>query len=474
MINTRPKLIALAGQVTTQQLRNSSAFLISKRPALSGYEDVEDLALALAENPDPVLKGFEHHFKTARNAILRKLWSKGVLIGISVVESLLFSALCDSSVADPVAEVFRRIKDFGLHRPGFVLYPLHSFGIVGFGLLGFLTGKRLRFIDEKVGIAIAPQANSEDELLRFLKVATEKLKMKKRLPLDTIEHYLRSGVFKWLLRNPLLIVKCKTFSQQYFENQRLLKIKLKLATTLVTMLHGMQKPRDDSRIYSTSSMNNFETLDIKHYIIFEAAPHGRPRFKAQRVPMNLSRAELSEISELNVELNPIEWNRRPKVFGQIAKALETVERGYMEHCVGSRVETPASRVFRKTYLALDYFRRSFRSSGRSEDGIINLAISFEVLLTDYYDEKVGRRIKGRVTRLLRGVAGSRKMTQAVWELSDIRNKSVHTGVAPAEPDWQQCRLAFIHAFVGLTGHFPRLSKLPVATNAPIGELIGDN
>lgn len=474
MINTRLKLINLAGQVTTQQLRTSTGFLVSKRPVLSGYEDVEDLAVILAENPDPELSGFEHHFRTARNAILRKLWSKGVLIGTSVVENLLFSAVRDSIVADPVAEVFKRIRDFGLHRPGFVLYPLHSFGIVGFGLLGFLTGNRLQFIDEKAGIAIAPQANNEEELLRFLKAATEKLKMKKMLPLETIEHYLRSGVMKWLLRNPLLLVKCKTFSQRYFENQRLLKIKLKLATTLVTMLHGMQKPRDDSRIYSTSSMNNFETLDIKHYIVFEVAPNGRPRFNAHRVPMNLSRAELSEISELNVELNPVEWNRRPKVFGRIAKALEIVERGYMEHCVGSKIETPASRVFRKTYLALDYFRRSFRSSGRSEDGIINLAVAFETLLTDYYAGDVAMRIRRRVRLLLKSVRGSRKMTDAVLVLSDLRNKSVHTGQAATEPDWQQCRLAFIHAFIGLTGHFPRLSKLPVATNAPIGELIGDS
>ncbi len=297
--------------------------------------------------------------------------------------------------------------------------------------------------------------------------------MKKRLPVDTIEHYLRSGVLKWMLYNPLILVKCKTFSQQYFENQRLLTIKLKLATTLITMLHGMQKPRDGSRIYSTSSMNNYETLDIKHYVIFEAAPHGRRRFEAQRVPMNLARAELSEISELNVELNPIEWSRRPKAFGRIAKALEVVERGYMEHCLGTRTETLSSRVFRKTYLALDYFRRSFRSSSKSEDGVINLAVAFETLLTDYYASDVAKRIKRRVGLLVKGVRGSRKMTAAVRDLSDLRNKSVHTGQAPTEPDWQQCRLAFIHSFVGLVHHFSALSKLGSTTGTPIGDLIGD-
>jgi hypothetical protein len=297
--------------------------------------------------------------------------------------------------------------------------------------------------------------------------------MKKRLPIDTIEHYLRGGVLKWLLYNPLLVLKVKTFSQQYFETQRLLTIKLRLATTLMTMLHGMQKSRDDARIYSTSSMNNFETLDIKHYLIFESAAHGQRKFNVQRVPMNFSRAELSEISELNVELNPTEWARRPKTFARLADALGVVERGYMEKCVGSRAETPASRVFRKTFLALDYFRRSFRSSAKKEDGIINLAIAFETLLTDYYAGDVGRRIRRRVRLLLKGVTGSRKMLKAVEAVSELRNKSVHTGAAAVEPDWQQSRLAFIHSFLTLVANFPKLDHLPSSTNAPIGAIIGD-
>jgi Na+-transporting NADH:ubiquinone oxidoreductase subunit NqrD len=73
---------------------------------VSAYEDVEDLAIAISENRDAALNGFEYHFRLVRNAILRTLWANGVLIGISVVESLLFSAIADPRIADPTAEVF--------------------------------------------------------------------------------------------------------------------------------------------------------------------------------------------------------------------------------------------------------------------------------------------------------------------------------------------------------------------------------
>jgi hypothetical protein len=124
-------------------------------------------------------------------------------------------------------------------------------------------------------------------------------------------------------------------------------------------------------------------------------------------------------------------------------------------------------------VALDYFRRSFRASGKPEDGIVNLAIAFETLLTDGYAKGVGDRVKRRVHLLLKGVSGVRKMGAAVKELSELRNKSVHTGSAPKEPDWRLCRTAFIYSFLGLSQRFDRLKWLNTSTGSPVGDIIGD-
>jgi len=471
MSKANPKVLALVSRLTGPQLEKSKQFLIQKRNHIYSYSSIEDLAVDLVERPAPELSGFDHHFIKVRNTILRTLWSEGVLIGPSVIENLLFNALIDKTIDDPIGDVFDGIHHFGLHCPGFVLYPLHSFGVKGQGLLGFLTGRRLSFIDARAGIAITPQTNTKERLVEFLENATKTLKMSKALPHPSIEHYLRGGVLKWLISNPLLLVKCRTFTGEYYENQFLLTIKLKLSTTLITMLHSLQKVDDTDRLYSTSTMNNFETLDIKHYVVFESAPNRARRFNARRVPMNLRSAELSEISELNVELNPVEWRRRPKLFARLSDSLQILEKNYMTFCIGAPIRTPSARVYRKTFMALDYFRLSFRSSSKSEDGIVNLAIAFETLLTDSYSPNQAARISGRVRRLLKGIPGTRKLVAATSELSILRNESVHTGVANREPDWQRCRLAFIYSFLGLVKRYPLLSRIPAETGSPIGDIV---
>jgi len=83
-----------------------------------------------------------------------------VFLGISVIDQMLFDSLRYAADPDPVRLLFKRIKDYGLHRPGFVLYPLHSFGILGMGFVSFITKGRLSFTDKEAGIAIFPQSNT--------------------------------------------------------------------------------------------------------------------------------------------------------------------------------------------------------------------------------------------------------------------------------------------------------------------------
>jgi hypothetical protein len=473
---TRIALSKLPKQIRVAQVKQSLAYLRSRQSELSAFPSLEDLILTWDEIQDPRLKGFDHHFTLIRNRIARKLWSESAFIGFSVIESLLFQSLKNPSVGDPIQAVFDDIRNFGLHRNGFILYPLHSFGILDVGIGQFFSLKTVHVILPDAGIAISPQTNSEDGLLEFLKTATKQLGIRHAIPKDRMDHLLRSGksgILKWMTQNPILLVRSRVFSGSYFENQFLLVIKLKIALAFATMLYSFQKKQGEvgaRKLFSTSNLNNFETLDIRHYLVFQSPVGYRKFLSVDRVPMNASKPELAELSELDIELDPREWRRRSEMLERIRKALATVETGYFAHCMGSLVDTTQRRVFLKIFDAINYFRRSFRESAKEEPNIISLTIAFETLLTDCYSPGVADRIAERVGILVKGIPGARKMKSAVKDLYNARNESVHTGTTDIVLDWPACRRAFTHSLINLC---KRLKKLPKTSSAPIGDVLNN-
>lgn len=442
---------------------------------MAQFDSIEDIAGDAVDNPNN-WSIFEQKFLLARNWILRKLWEKNIFIGASIIEELLFGSLKDASIPNPATHVFELIRRFGLHRPGFILYPLHSLGITGgAGLLGFLQRKRLSIVIPEANLAISPQSNSKEALIEFLENATVKLRIKRKLPSESIDHYLRLGL-DWLTKNPLLLLRVRTFTNENFGHQFVLTLKLKLAASLISILYSLQKndpARRETRLFSTSRMNNWQTFDISHYIVFEPALRRHRKFTSQRVPMNVARAELADLSELNVEFNPTEWRSRPRLFAKVIGALQKVEVGYLAHCVGQRDNSVHSRVFRKILLALDYFRRSFHESSREEELIIRMATAYEILLTDSYASGVTGRIGTRFRILLRGVNGSRKMKKAAVTLYNARSEGVHRGEALTSVDWPSARLAFVHALVVIVQRLPRLRRIGTNFSEPMAFLIGN-
>lgn len=76
------------------------------------------------------------------------------------------------------------------------------------------------------------------------------------------------------------------------------------------MLHCLSQetvgPLDRHR--NSSFVNNFETLDIAHYLIGEAI-RGRP-MSTRRVPMNVSQLELAKLSDVAATLSTSALQRR--------------------------------------------------------------------------------------------------------------------------------------------------------------------
>jgi hypothetical protein len=454
-----------------QTLQDSAAYLVSKALDLKKYQSVEHLVTAPEDAEPKLRKAAEHHLILLRAQLARELWARQLFIGVSVLDELLFRAVVEGSGC-PVQRTLELIRDNQLHYPGFVVFPIHSFGVMGAGARHFFTPARIEFTSKAFGLVLAPQTNSIDETIALLDRARQAFGIRKAVPSELVRHWGRSRSTAWLTRNPLLIVKTQSFPGEYYENQFLLVSKLRQATTFVSMLASLQ-PSVDQRsadAWSSSTFNIFQTLDIRHYLVLFNSPTRRNELGGDCVPMHLSVPALAELSNLGLELAPNYWRGRKVLADQIHDAVRTVHSGYLRYSFGATKERLLGRVYRKLFEASVFFRRSFHRSDMNWSAIVSLAVAFEMLLTDGYAPNVKDRVVRRTKRLLKGITGIRSLTKSVNDLCLARGAIVHTGSTKHVVDFHLARRAFVYAFVAMVDGLPRL---PSNSQSPMKTLSGD-
>lgn len=457
----------IAASVTT-----SLAYLRGKHSILVTYPTIEDFSYALIDTTDGELKGCEHHFISLRNHLSQVLWRNQIFIGHSILEDLVYQVIL-LNVADPVRHLFHFLKHQGFQDNGVVIYPIHSLGILGFGFLQVISKVRASVFFPEFGMAITPQTNDYHETFHFLQDAFASFGIKRQIPKDLIHHYIRSRGAEWLKRNPLLILKVRSWPGNYYENQFLLKRKLQFATTFVFMLSTMRQPRRTKTVgsdTSTASINNFQTLDFKHYIVLHPKYRSRIKMNGQCVPMNLSRPELAEISDLNVIIDPKNVSKRSGFAKALFSLIRQMEDGYFQNCLRPTKNRAAERkIYQKLFQCLRYFRKSFRQTGNNFDEIVNITVAFEILLMDSHPR--GRLVEELTTRLklaFRGVRGSRNMVAAFDNLYKARCEIVHGGGTALSVDLDFARRMFVLAFMNT---MKRLQPIPVALHEPMREIL---
>ncbi len=451
-------------------LADSEAYLLGKRAELANYTAIEDFALD--ENPpDPKAhRACEHHLVQLRRHLARELWSREVFIGISVLDSILFHAFAHDTSTKPLLRALEVIRDGKLHHPGLVLYPVHSTGILGAGFLHTLTATRVSFVAEQYGFAVSPQTNSFAETMRFLDEARTALGVKKRLPTDLLEHWRRSRPTFWLERNPLLVVKAQSFPGGYYENQAQLVALLRFSTSLISLLSTLQPEEKDTltRLSSSSRLNNWQTLDLKHYVVLHSGPGGGP-LGGYCVPMHVAGPALAELCDMSVELDPRYWRRRRAMADRLHAAVRAVQHGYFKFCLGQAKEDTSARVYRKLLSSLTFFRRSFQASDGRWNEAVALAVAIEVLLTDRYAAGVTARLVDRARQLLRHIPHAKAMVDAVEGIYKMRSEVVHGGRAVTDVDLALARRAYAFTFLRLVERLPKSGELPASPD-PIAAL----
>lgn len=461
--------IASVSTPQNKSILQSDNFLVAKHNQLNRLESVEDLVLDETKLGADDRKAIEHHILNIRAATARALWSKEIYVGLSLLDEFVF-ATAKQGGTGLCARVLNNLASAGVETPGFVLYPLTSFGMKMPGL--FQSDPKLKdfIVFPAAGFAASAQVNSVKAGYHRITAMARALGIQGKIDRWDIEHFAHSAT--WLGSNPLLLVRLTSHTGDMYENQFVYKLKIRSAASVLLMLHALsletEGPTDKFR--SSFHVNNFQTLDIRHYLIGEGLPTGA--ISTRRVPMNVSPLDLARLSDVaaTISTEAMGTSRMKRFEAQIVAALKTVERGYFQHVNLTSKSKAQARFYKRLVTALDWFRQSFGSHANESEAIVALAVAFETLLTDSYQPGVAERIIRRVGICLKGFPGIAEYRQSVMEVYYARGSIVHTGELGQAANVTKAQAAFARCFCSITS---RLASWTPTANDPMKTLLGD-
>lgn len=296
------------------------------------------------------------------------------------------------------------------------------------------------------------------------------LGIRQRIAFEDVRHF--ASYATWLERNPLMLVRLTSHTGDMYENQFVYSLKIRTAASCLLMLHALsiKKSGPAESFHATSNVNNWETLDILHYMIGENL-RGRP-MRLRRVPINVSAFELARLSDVAAVISTDELStaRMKRLSGGIVTAMKTVEQGYFRHVNLSSKDKVQKRLYKRFVTALDWYRQSFGSRVNESEAVVAIAVAFETLLTDTYQKGVAERIERRLGLCLKGVPGVASYKRAVLALYHTRSEIVHSGSLGHQANLVAAQATFARCFHMLVS---RLQGWAPVANEPIRDLLQD-
>ena len=466
----------LAAQIETEaptSIGNSLAQLLSRRSRLKEVRNIDELIhLCDPETADydARLLGDVHHLTVVRASIARELWKRGLYAGTSVLDELLFYVAAHTNRKNLIKALLEELRDCGINSPGTLIIPLHGFGIVGAGLLHSFTNRRVSYEDLDIGVCLFPQTNDYDETWRQLRRSFKVLGVDRKLPVELLEHWVRSRGAKWLKRNPLMVIRNHAIHGSYYENQSLFYARVQATNAALAMANSMAAAVNEARFFdSSASVNNWSTRDVGHYIALYPKPRTEKELTGDCIPLH--RSEFAELLELPLDLNlkRLKATAR-KDAKRLIEAVKFVHSGYIEHSLSDRANSPEARLYRKLFGTFEYFQRSLRR-GEDWSTTVSLAIAFEMLLLDHYAKGVKARILRRVSLLLKRRRGKKHLVDVVDDLYQARGAIVHSGSATVQADFQQGQRVFSLCFAKLVERLSGVGSIDPSN--PVGVLCED-
>lgn len=454
---------------STKSINQSESYLAGKHNQLNLFAAIDDLVTDENKLSEAERTAIEHHIITLRAAIAHALWSREIYVGRSILDDCVFGA-CKAGGGNIVGRVIADLAQAGAERPGFVLYPLTSFGMKIPTLFDRSSSLRDWVAFSRAGYAVSGQQHSVKAAHERLCEMSVALGIRQRIVFDDVRHFATHAT--WLARNPLMLVRLTSHTGDMYENQFVYSLKIRTAASCLLMLHALSVEKSDpvEKFHATSNVNNWETLNIRHYLIGENL-RGRP-MGLRRVPMNVSALELARLSDVAAVISTDELStaRMKRLSTAIMTALKTVEQGYFRHVNLSSKDKVQKRLYKRFVTALDWYRQSFGSRINESEAVVAIAVAFETLLTDAYQRGVADRIERRLGLCLKGVPGVDSYKQAVLALYHARSEIVHNGSLGQQANLVAAQAAFARCFHMLIS---RLEGWTPVANEPIRDLLND-
>lgn len=463
------KILPTLAVRSTRSIQQSEAYLAGKHNQLNLFTTVDDLVTDESRLHESERSAIEHHILNLRAAIARELWSREIYVGRSILDECVLGA-GKAGGGNIAGRVIADLAQAGAERPGFVLYPLTSFGMEMPTLFDRSSSLSDWVAFRRAGYAVSGQKHSVKAAHERMGEMAAALGIRQRIAFEDVRHFATHAT--WLDRNPLLLVRLTSHTGDMYENQFVYSLKIRTAASCLLMLHALSieatGPVDS--FHATSSVNNWETLDIRHYLIGENL-RGRP-MSLRRVPMNVSALELARLSDVAavISTDKLSTTRMKRHSAAIVTALKTVEQGYFRHVNLSSKDKAQKRLYNRFVTALDWYRQSFGSRVNESEAVVAIAVAFETLLTDSYQKGVAERIERRLGLCLKGVPGVAAYRQAVLALYHARSEIVHSGSLGQQANIISAQAAFARCFCSLVS---RLQAWTPVANEPVRDLLHD-
>jgi hypothetical protein len=373
-----------------------------------------------------------------------------VHVGYTVLELAVFNAIRDGST-DPVADIVVDVRTQHLHEPGLLIYPLFGLGLFAPQNTSLLDLPSTReVIDPDAGFAVTSQVASVEGLRAFLDRAISGLGIVGSTPVGALQHHLSMPVLGWLLENPIIVVRVRSLTMGAGENQPAYIRLLRHRTAMVAMASVLTPPRGGPFAAASSNIvNNHETLDFKHYLVFETAGDASRPLRSDRVPMGPRRASLVQLADLRVDIDPEAWQLPAfsGTIGEITDAMVDLEDLQAEVEGGSSRAELKANLARKLSTSLHWYRRSFASFADPREAAVGLAVAFEALLSDGFTMGITKIIMARATACLDQRQAPSALSASVGQLFDWRGAIVHKGEPDSEPSLRDAQRAYIDCFI---------------------------
>lgn len=454
--------VQVSSSLSSPKVRQSTAWLLREAAKLPSTADHIDWVLS---EDHKVGRAVDYHFAQLRAPLVSALWERDLFVGVTVIDELIFSA-ARRGANDIVLDVLQWLAASQVTKPGYIIYPLHSFGIKGAGLFPDPNERSSESLARAFGFAISAQHNSMNALVDWLGQVHGWFGIAGDVPVDLLTHWRRSRA-PWLEYNPLIAMRVNEMSGDYFENQRLILDRLKATTAFLAGLSVRQPlPEPGAHGFSSSRVNNHATLDIHHYFNVSSATDAAGALIGSSVPMNVDVLTLAELSELAVDLDLGYWDAHIDDARTLWTGLEDLAKAQIRlraaRVAGQKTkrDTTAGKIF----TSVDYFRRSLNEHWSAP---ISLGTAFEMLLTSKYESGVTNRLARRVEAITQNpTAGS-----TVRRIYGVRSALVHEGEEPTgDSDVHEAQLIYLLCLEWLV---PRIATVPANADDPLRLLTND-